>query len=266
LTRAVTQLAETTGQKLNIKQIWVAASPEGCQTAKLIEGKIQSIGIGIWKSSKKKQLVPKGFGPGANEGVDRHIADRLIQAFRSFRKDKSQGDTILVIGHQPILGGVAHRLTGASVPMRRSELIAIELNHYCTFLGILRHGSIRWVLTPSSTSAAREELDSDLAEIYDKIKSKMDAAKWLSGLTITALGIVLSLLLNKEGPNLKGDHLGAMYVSVGFFFTSIVLFLATVFSYDRLLMPVRFWGERPSPVRHWWGWGESQCRMAPAKL
>ncbi len=58
---------------------------------------------------------------------------------------------------------------------------------------------------------------------------------------------MLGSFIDKERIDYIGNHLWALQVSAGMFFVSIGLYLATMFAYDRLLMPKRFWGEKPPP-------------------
>ena len=41
--------------------------------------------------------------------------------------------------------------------------------------------------------------------------------------------------------------MAALRASTVLFFIALALFLATIYAYDRLLMPTRFWGEAPLP-------------------
>ena len=86
-------------------------------------------------------------------------------------------------------------------------------------------------------------------EIRNKIKSKMDTAKTLSGVITFGLGILLGLLLDSTSWSDVPSEV-PIQIAAGLLFVSLVLYLAAMYSYDRLLMPDRFWGERrPRPTR-----------------
>ena len=44
-----------------------------------------------------------------------------------------------------------------------------------------------------------------------------------------------------------GANMWSIYVSAGLFFVAVALYLATLYAYDRMLMPIRFWGQTPPP-------------------
>ena len=89
-----------------------------------------------------------------------------------------------------------------------------------------------WALTSGA--------DGDIAEIKAKIKSKMDTAKVFGGFVTAVLTFVVGQYAT-TGPKtlywaaVRGISLAALAVA-------ILLYLMTLFWYDRLLMPQRFWG------------------------
>ncbi len=90
-----------------------------------------------------------------------------------------------------------------------------------------------WSIAPSDSTAEKQ--------LIEKIKAKMDVAKVLGALILPLLGILLGLLLDpKRLASVEGVPLDA---ATALLFAATGLYLATVYSYDRLLMPVRFWAE-----------------------
>ena len=166
----------------------------------------------------------------------------------------SAGNAILVVGHRPQLGWLAcemmrrhgglwraWRTTGA--PLGLGEIVCIRFasQRY-------RSSRIRWTISPDDESA--------VATIRDKIRSKMETAKLVGGLISLLIAALLGVVLDQE--KLKG--LGAIKwagvsartavgVSAVLLFLALILFVASYYSYDRLLMPSRFWVERRPPRR-----------------
>ena len=81
--------------------------------------------------------------------------------------------------------------------------------------------------------------------LRDKIKSKMDVAKFFSGFISILLGITLKDVLTNSDPVSSFS----MYWRIGgltLIVFSVGLAVAALLAYDRLLMPPKFWsGGRP---------------------
>jgi hypothetical protein len=76
----------------------------------------------------------------------------------------------------------------------------------------------------------------------------METAKLLSGVITFGLGALLAVLLDPDKWT-KVTVRGPLQVAAGLLLAALVLYLATMYAYDRLLMPDRFWGEqRPRPT------------------
>jgi len=172
------------------------------------------------------------------------------------------GNAILVIGHQPHLGWLSDALLRPSgwwwrfrsfaVPFSRAELVCLAFPprqpigkrppwptpwrlHWRR-----RTGRVLWTITPDDRQAA--------TAVRDKIRSKMETAKQLSAVLTFALGALLALLLDPDKWT-KVTARGPLQVAAGLLLAALVLYLATMYAYDRLLMPDRFWGERrPRPA------------------
>ena len=110
-------------------------------------------------------------------------------------------------------------------------------------IAIENHGSwrqrgwLQWVLTPSGASSTEE--------IKAKIKSKMEIAKLLSVFITTGTRVPARLINDKEKADFLAPYMLAVYVSAACFFAAVGLYLATMYAYDTLLMPHRFWGASP---------------------
>jgi hypothetical protein len=98
---------------------------------------------------------------------------------------------------------------------------------------------VLWTIAPDDRKAADQ--------VRDKIRSKIETAKLLSGVITFALGALLAVLLDPAKWKTVAAP-GVLQLAAGLLLAALVLFLATMYAYDRLLMPDRFWGEqRPRP-------------------
>ncbi len=86
-----------------------------------------------------------------------------------------------------------------------------------------------------------------LEQLRDKLKGKMEVAKFFAGFISVVFGFLL-----KEGLGIskQSDHVVAIigaYAAILLFIASLTFSIATVFAYDRLLMPTMFWRNPPDP-------------------
>jgi hypothetical protein len=171
----------------------------------------------------------------------------LVRLARAAATDATgKGRAVLVVGHMPQLGWIGSRLTGnrslrtalsegypTPLALRNAEVAAIAIagdefkNRLC--------GRLEWFVTPAETAA--------IAELREKIKSKMDIAKLLGGFMTLVLGDELR----------GGGDAWAVYVAAVSFLIAIGLYLRTMYAYDTLLMPPRYW-EEGGPGRPHPGW------------
>ena len=146
----------------------------------------------------------------------------------------STGTAVLVIGHQPLLGWLAFRRLGDSIPIASSEIICIALQG--------QRESPLWVLSPTDHQA--------IADLREKIRSKMGVAQALSGFITLGLTFLLGTLADKNRVEFLGVQIVTIAAAALLLFLAIVLYLATMYAYDALLMPRRFWGESPQGTTH----------------
>jgi phosphohistidine phosphatase SixA len=188
------------------------------------------------------------------------MASRLLRAVNGLTDGNN---TVLVVGHQPHLGWTSGHLQhgrfrpGHPIPFSHSEIacIAVERPRHLErrlqasgWLGRIRGRPpyLAWVLAADDRAAAEE--------IRQKIRSKMDAAKQLGALLGALVGILFGVLLDPT--KLATVTRPEIVVAAGLFLVSIVLFLRSMYAYDSLLMPSRFWGDtRPQPGRRFWVFG-----------
>jgi phosphohistidine phosphatase SixA len=241
------ELKDDKDLSISIGVIWQAKTQEAAKTAEVVTKILGSLA----KCTPEPDLNPVKFNPYRNTKTHVDLAKKLKKLLTS----PSETNAVLVIGHQPLLGWIAGELTikpiqsvirkGFSwmipglglkpIPIARSELLcfAFEKGSF----GRQLQGHLRWVLSPHNEEA--------INDIKDKIKSKMEIAKLLSVFITTGLAFLLGSIVDKAKVDYLGDYIWALYISAGLFLVGGALYLATMYAYDRLLMPTRFWEETP---------------------
>lgn len=163
---------------------------------------------------------------------------------------------VLVVGHMPQLSWLGYRLTRgfgarwwkpwerAALPLASGEIACLAVTRRrCRW-----SGHLRWAITPTDDAA--------LTSLYEKIKGKMETAKQLAAVITLVLSVLLGVLLDpdkwtglgqvKTGfPAPFDSGQGAARAAFGLLLAAVALYLMTMYAYDRLLMPTRFWAELP---------------------
>ena len=189
------------------------------------------------------ELLPSRLDQ-TNSGAARRI-DELIEQL-------GNGNAVLVVGHQPQMGWLSSYLSrrrwpswgSGAVPIAASEIACLRLQG--TKKGW--RGPLCWQLVPDDSK--------NLDAVADKVKGKMESAKLLSAVITLALTALLGVLLDTTRwadlaspmATLAGwSYNGQAAIRVGFILllAALALYLLTMYYYDRLLMPTRFWAERP---------------------
>jgi len=172
----------------------------------------------------------------------------IVRALNAF--DGGQ-NALLVVGHQPQMGWVSSYLSDArftgrnnAVPLAASEIVSLRLRQK----GGRWRGRLCWTLAPDDREA--------LEAVSDKVRGKMESAKLLSAVITLVLAALLGVLLDSS----RWNSLAAANASVAgmsysaqagtqvaflLLLAALALYLVTMYSYDRLLMPTRFWAEGP---------------------
>jgi hypothetical protein len=166
-----------------------------------------------------------------------------VEAARSFvlqqlRKARGAGrNAVLVVGHQPAVGLICEGLLSrrwrpspGAVPLSHGGVACLVGRHDGSEL---RDVHLRWVIAPSDPVA--------LDQVRAKVASKMQVAAVLAGLIGTGLVFVLQDLLSTA--RAADASLVFQYAAALTLFVGAALNLATVYAYDVLLMPTRFWAE-----------------------
>ena len=166
--------------------------------------------------------------------IDR-LASNLLLSARG-----SEGNAVLVVGHQPTLSRIADSLlnVGRRGPLRRAPTPLDRSGIVCVaVVGDQRRGRawIAWAISYDDAAAA--------AAVREKIASKMHTAKSFGGLLTLALTIVLGVLVDGQQIANFGQRLWQVQASAVLYLLAAGLYIVTMYNYDSLLMPARFWGE-----------------------
>lgn len=224
--------------KISIGAVWYAGTDEVNATLDVVKNVLRKkLQCDIEPMEKQaEELDPSVFKPYVNTESHVKFVEKLAETFCS-HEDKN---AVFVIGHQPFLGWITHEVVGQAIPIERSELLCIALKNIHQNKRL--RGYLQWVLSPSDKKTERE--------IKEKIKSKMEMSKFLSVFISTALVFLLGSIIDKDTVEYLGSYIWVLYAATGLLLISISLYLASMYAYDRLLMPVKFWGESPPPKKH----------------
>jgi hypothetical protein len=143
-------------------------------------------------------------------------------------------NAVLVVGHQPAVGWLASAFLGRPVPIAQSEILCIDLKDEGAPL-------LTW------TISAADDVIEDLRE---KIKSKMALANLLGGFITAGIGVFLTTLSDKAKIGSLGVQVPVIFFAAFCLVLAVALYLRTMFSYDSLLMPIRFWAESATGMEH----------------
>jgi phosphohistidine phosphatase SixA/protein-S-isoprenylcysteine O-methyltransferase Ste14 len=157
------------------------------------------------------------------------------------------GNAILVVGHQPQLSWLADHLLNRSrrlfrqppTPIDRAGLVAIRTSDG-------GRGRLLWAISYDDSAVVEQ--------VREKIQRKMDTARLLSGAVTIGLTITLGVLLDGAKLAALGDRAWTVQLSCAALLAAGLLYFATMYAYDSLLMPQRFWGERRPPDRRVPAW------------
>ena len=144
---------------------------------------------------------------------------------------RTAADAPLLVGNDPLIGWVASKLTGRGTPVARGELVCLVIEP---------RARTRWRLLWTLSDDGETEAEA----IRAKIKSKMNTAGALGAVIV---GLTTFLLQNsvKAGPDVW------QWLAFAALATSAGLYFATLFLYDTMQMPPRFWSSRfPSRARN----------------
>jgi hypothetical protein len=143
---------------------------------------------------------------------------------------RTETDVPLLVGNDPLMGWVASRLTRRDTPVARGELVCLVSE---------RRAGTGWRLLWTLSDDGETEAEA----IRTKIKSKMNTAGALGAVIVGLTTFLLQNSIQKAPTVWQWLALAALAASAGLYFASL-------FPYDTLQMPPRFWSSRfPSRPR-----------------
>ena len=138
---------------------------------------------------------------------------------------RTEMDAPLLVGNDPLIGWVASQLTRRGTPVARGELLCLVRQR-----GLGTRWRLLWTLSDDDETAAEA--------IRTKIKSKMTTAGALGTVIVGLTTFLLQNSLQKHPTLWQWLAFAALALSAGLYFASLFL-------YDTLQMPPRFWSSRP---------------------
>ena len=212
-------------QEIVVRGAVCAESSEAYETARLLG---QALKIG--EPRRVDYLVPGTAG------------NNPQQVLRSIDNEggAADGNAVLVVGHQPQLGWLAdHLLNGSRRVFRRPPTPVDRAGLVCIRVDGARRGQLLWTISYDDSIV--------IQQVREKIQRKMDTAKLLSGAVAVGLTASLGVLLDGDKIKALGHRAWTVQLSCVALLLAGLLYFATMYAYDSLLMPERFWGERRPP-------------------
>jgi phosphohistidine phosphatase SixA len=227
---------------LQLRRIWLAGSSEAQETADILAKCLAPNGIAV--EPPKDKLTPCCTSPYGPVGQIQPLIKQLIEHFAT----APQGDALLIVGHQPMLGWIAEALCDEPYPIAHAELLCLCFDkppvkrqrlYRPSRCLVNTPAALRWALTPRDRDAEKT-----LTELKEKIRGKMEGAKLLGAVITGALGFTLGMLIDDAKLDaVEGYYLAVLYASVLAFLLAGICYFASYYAYDRLLMPIRFWAD-----------------------
>ena len=239
---------EDLAAEVKVKKIMCGKHLAAKQTAKIYREVIKKRGLFCGNEPEtnldqgESWLNPNVRSQETTDNVD-NVVNEMCNAHAGDANPNTKPVCILV-GHQPYLTEIARHLLegnlpGDSLPLDGSEAACLRID------GERR---LCWLIT--------EKPKDLLTDLKDKIKSKYDVAKFFLGAFVVNTGLILNAgVWGPDGLLHKSPLIDKILAGIAIFATLVSLGLtaATLFSYDRLMMPERFWSGSSKPDdKHWW--------------
>lgn len=181
----------------------------------------------------------------------------------------AKSNAVLVVGHQPQLSWLSDQLTAGHgwriwrrlqwwstgpVPITHGEIVCLRIEKRQPAIRKWS-GHMLWSIHPDDSKR--------LADIREKVQSKLKSAELLASVLGLALTAVIALLLDRsrwQGLAMDGEEprppvtpfgqdwlsfepRTGVQVAVIMFIAALAMYLMTVYAYDSLRMPPEFWSE-----------------------
>ena len=195
-----------------------------------VVGCVEPAEVGVTEAA---QLYPDGPGLTSAE---------LADEWREIVGGEGPAQLVLMIGHDPQMTRRLHGelAVGRTFTRRLANRTSLERGEVAMVRRRGRRTELMWVISPDTKEA--------IEQLQAKIKSKMETAKVL-GAFLTALVFFAAKELAASHPRLDW-YPWAAGAGVGLLALATIAFVVTMFLYDGLLMPVRYWA--PMPEKEGW--------------
>ena len=225
LTRAMANRLVDELHGIEVREILHSPHVVSQQTAEVFRHEIEK------RTKESPSISPQDMLDPGNPSVS-----NVVSHLKEVQYESTSGHpAVMVVGHQPDLTRIARGLAKKflwrsgppfdSLPLGASEVACLEL----PTSGPAR---LRWLLTEKPRVL--------MADLREKIRSKYDVAKFFLGAFVVNTGFILSSELWDL------ESVVARYVAYFGFVTTLIALgftVATLLSYDSLLMPPAFWSE-----------------------
>ncbi len=211
--------------------------PQGRCASKFLKGRpdLRLAPLSFWHNQEQDGSLMEISTPPANGQTPTFHTDLAKQIAAQATQN---GKALMITGHQPQLTWLAQALTRKQrpLPLDQSEVACIQLAPH-DGKGAKRP-FLLWAISKQAPEVEQY--------LRDKIKSKMDVAKFFAGFIAVLLGFVLQeigSLTEQSGIYSTLAYLGTLLVLLALGFA-----IAGIFAYDKLLMPSLFWSGSPMCV------------------
>jgi|GEM_PF-5355720 len=223
--------------KYRVAGIITADSDEAMATAKIVRDVLQEKTLrkaDLLELETVKLLKPKNafgsdsFKENGSLGLAKELRIEIGCLARRVSASR-EGNAILIVGHQPILGWLGYALVEEAYPLAHSEVLCLDQKRVSP--------GLRWTISPSNLEAVKD--------LKEKIRSKMEVAKLLSSFLGAGLSFLLVAMANEATVAGLRGHVWPFVIGSICLLAALGCFLWTMCSYDTLLMPDRMWAETP---------------------
>ncbi|MBE9003452.1 histidine phosphatase family protein [Nostoc sp. LEGE 12447] len=155
--------------------------------------------------------------------------DKIVNEANQIGEKLSHLEVVAFVGHEPKISQLLRCLAqDQRYTLNRAEAVCLEGTYEDFLQG---KGKFKWCIS-SDKSSDNNDCDKEIEnQLREKVKSKMTVSTFLAGFTFTVLNDFL-----KEG-NLNIPQI----IAVLFMTAAMSLFVASLYMYDQMLMPKKYW-------------------------
>jgi phosphohistidine phosphatase SixA len=219
---------------IKIGKFWAGRYCHTQETAAILHQKLEAKGLICCEIEPMDILDPDKFLKNSNR---QQAGDAVLDTLTNLMNVGENGNAILVVGHGPQMGWIAEKIFEKPTPISRGELLCIEMRD--------KKPRLLWAISPTDQKT--------LTELREKIKSKQKLAELVGGLVVAILSFLLGLILGDDTfTSLGSIQKIYLYGAFSTIFIALLLYGATMFAYDELSMPTRFWPDSMNNSQDSW--------------